>query len=356
MFYLLYEWFLTPNILRYQTFRSICAVFTSFFISFIFGNYIIKWLKSFQKEGQPIREDGPASHLVTKKGIPTMGGLLILFSVSISTLLWANLKNPFVWICLLSMISFGYIGFIDDWQKLTSSKGIFVRSKLRIQFFFAFLISFLIAYFMGFKDFSMLRFPFFKNVCIPLSFFAYLWSSLVIVGSSNAVNLTDGLDGLAIFPVMIASLTLGIIAYLVGHVAFANYLFIPHNPFANELSVFLAGWVGASLGFLWFNAPPAKVFMGDIGSLSSGAVLGTIAVMIKHEIIWAIIGGVFVIETVSVIIQVAYFKATRKRVFLMAPIHHHFEQKGWGEPTIVIRFWIISVLLALLALSSLKLR
>jgi phospho-N-acetylmuramoyl-pentapeptide-transferase len=314
------------NLFRYLTFRSGGAVLTALLLAFLLGPPIIAWLKKKQKEGQPIREDGPESHLLTKKGTPTMGGVLILLAVAISTLLWADLSNPYVWIVLLVTGGFGLIGFIDDYKKLTSRshKGLPGRLRLILE--------------------------------IAISLTAAAWLTFVIVGSANAVNLTDGLDGLAIVPVMIAAGCFGFISYLVGNAVFASYLGLHGVPGSGELAVFCAALVGASLGFLWFNAPPAMVFMGDTGSLSCGGALGSIAVITRHELVLAIIGGLFVLETVSVIVQVGSYKLTGKRVFRMAPLHHHFEKKGWAEPTIVIRFWIIASILALIGLSTLKLR
>ncbi|WP_085909476.1 phospho-N-acetylmuramoyl-pentapeptide-transferase [Kiloniella majae] len=346
------------NVFRYITFRSGGAVLTALLISFIFGPRIIRWLKNKQGEGQPIRDDGPESHLLTKKGTPTMGGALILLALSVSTLLWANLSNPFIWIILLVTIGFGLIGFGDDYLKLTqrNTKGLPGKAKLLAQV----LISVLAATgTMAVSPPEMgthLAIPFFKELMLNLGLFYVPFAVFVMVGASNAVNLTDGLDGLATVPVMIAGACFGLISYLVGNTIFAEYLQISYVPGTGELTVFCGALVGACLGFLWFNAPPAMVFMGDTGSLSMGGALGTIAVITKHEIVLSIIGGLFVLETVSVIVQVASFKTTGKRVFRMAPLHHHFEKKGWAEPTVVIRFWIISMILALIGLATLKLR
>ncbi|KKJ78440.1 phospho-N-acetylmuramoyl-pentapeptide-transferase [Kiloniella litopenaei] len=346
------------NVFRYITFRSGGAVLTALLISFIFGPKIIRWLKDKQGEGQPIRDDGPESHLLTKKGTPTMGGALILLALSVSTLLWANLSNPFIWIILLVTIGFGLIGFGDDYLKLTqrNTKGLPGKAKLLAQV----LISVLAATgTMAVSPPEMgthLAIPFFKELMLNLGLFYVPFAVFVMVGASNAVNLTDGLDGLATVPVMIAGACFGLISYLVGNTIFAEYLQISYVPGTGELTVFCGALVGACLGFLWFNAPPAMVFMGDTGSLSMGGALGTIAVITKHEIVLSIIGGLFVLETVSVIVQVASYKTTGKRVFRMAPLHHHFEKKGWAEPTVVIRFWIISMILALIGLATLKLR
>ncbi len=350
--------YLVFNLFRYLTFRSGGAVLTALIISFVLGPRIIAWLRRVQKEGQPIREDGPESHLVAKAGTPTMGGVLILLAISISTLLWADLTNGYVWTILIITVGFGLIGFTDDYLKLThrSSKGLSGRIKLLAQILISLAATLWI---MDISPDSMsqhLAVPFLKDLLLNLGWLFVGVAIFVMVGASNAVNLTDGLDGLAIVPVMIAAACFGFIAYLVGNAVFANYLQIHFVPGTGELAVFCASLVGASLGFLWFNAPPAMVFMGDTGSLSCGGALGGIAVITKHELVLAIIGGVFVLETVSVIVQVASFKLTGKRVFRMAPLHHHFEKKGWHEPTIVIRFWIIASILALAGLATLKLR
>ena len=346
------------NIFRYLTFRTGGAVMTALLVSFILGPRLINWLKSRQGDGQPIRVDGPASHLVTKAGTPTMGGLLILIAITISTLLWADLENRLVWVVLLVTIGFGLIGFADDYMKLTkrNSRGLPGKLKLLAQLIMSLAAASAVSAFMPPELATNLAVPFFKDLLIPLGFLFWPFAVLVMVGASNAVNLTDGLDGLAIVPVMIAAACFALIAYLVGNTVFAGYLQIHNVPGAGELAVFCGAIVGAGLGFLWFNAPPAMVFMGDTGSLSMGGALGTVSVIAKHELVLAIIGGLFVLETVSVIVQVASFKLTGKRVFRMAPLHHHFEQKGWAESTIVIRFWIIAFILALIGLSTLKLR
>ncbi len=346
------------NLFRYLTFRSGGAVLTALLIAFILGPRIIAWLKAKQKEGQPIREDGPEGHLLTKKGTPTMGGVLILLAVAISTLLWADLSNHYVWIVLLVTGGFGLIGFFDDYKKLTSRSHHGLPGKLRLALEIG--ISLAAAIWLTAVSPEELQYqlalPVLKDVLIYLSWAFLALAAFVVVGSANSVNLTDGLDGLAIVPVMIAAGCFGFISYLVGNAVFAEYLGLHLVPGAGELAVFCAALVGASLGFLWFNAPPAMVFMGDTGSLSCGGALGSIAVITRHELVLAIIGGLFVLETVSVIVQVASFKLTGKRVFRMAPLHHHFEKKGWAEPTIVIRFWIIASVLALIGLSTLKLR
>jgi phospho-N-acetylmuramoyl-pentapeptide-transferase len=350
--------YLVFNLFRYLTFRSGGAVLTALVISFVVGPWIIAWLRRIQKEGQPIREDGPESHLITKAGTPTMGGVLILLAISISTLLWADLTNGYVWAILIITVGFGLIGFTDDYLKLThrNSKGLSGRIKLLAQILISLAATLWIMDISPENMAQHLAVPFIKDLLVNLGWVFVALAIFVMVGASNAVNLTDGLDGLAIVPVMIAAACFGFIAYLVGNAVFSNYLQIHYVPGTGELAVFCAALVGASLGFLWFNAPPAMVFMGDTGSLSCGGALGGIAVITKHELVLAIIGGVFVLETVSVIVQVASFKLTGRRVFRMAPLHHHFEKKGWQEPTIVIRFWIIASILALAGLATLKLR
>jgi len=346
------------NVFRYITFRSGAAVVTALLVSFALGPTIISWLKRRQVSGQPIRDDGPQSHLLTKQGTPTMGGFLILLAIVSSTLLWADLRNGFVWIVLSVTCGFGLVGFVDDYLKLTrrNSKGLPGKTKLLAQIIIGVSASLWIIEFSPAEMSTHLAVPFFKDLLLNLGWFFVPFALLVMVGASNAVNLTDGLDGLAIGPVMIAAGCFALIAYLVGNSVFANYLQLNYVPGSGELAVFCGALVGASLGFLWFNAPPAMVFMGDTGSLSCGGALGSIAVVTKHELVLAIIGGLFVLETISVIVQVASFKMTGRRVFRMAPLHHHFEQKGWAESTIVIRFWIIASILALAGLSTLKLR
>ncbi len=345
------------NLFRYITFRTGAAILTALILSFVIGPRMIRWLKSIQGSGQPIRNDGPETHL-KKAGTPTMGGLMILISVTVSTLLWADLTNPFIWISLLVMVGFGLIGFGDDYLKLTKKdpKGLSGKLKLVVQTIIAAVATMGIVYFLPANISTSVAIPFFKNFFIPLGVFFYIWAILVMIGSSNAVNLTDGLDGLAIVPVAIAAASFGLIAYLVGREDFSTYLQIAYVPGTAELMIICGALVGGAMGFLWFNAPPAMIFMGDTGSLAMGGLLGTMAVIVKHELVLFIIGGLFVMETLSVIIQVASFKLTGKRVFRMAPIHHHFEKIGWSEPTVVIRFWIIAVVLALLGLSTLKLR
>ena len=341
------------NLVRYISFRAGAATATALLIGLLLGPWFINWLRVRQGKGQPIRADGPQTHLA-KRGTPTMGGLLILISVSISVLLWMDLTNAYVWACLLVTVGFGAIGFLDDYDKLKKAHHAGIPGKLRLT------LEFLIA---GFATWLMVRMsgtnlylPFIQGPVLDLGWFYIVFGAFVIVAFGNAVNLTDGLDGLATMPVIIASLAFVLIAYLVGNARFADYLGIPHVLGAGDLTVLLLAIVGACLAFLWFNAPPAAVFMGDTGSLALGGALGAVAVASHHEFVLAVIGGLFVVEALSVVIQVLVFKRTGKRVFLMAPIHHHFEQKGWSEPTVVIRFWIIAFVLALAGLSTLKLR
>jgi len=346
------------NVFRYITFRAGGAIMTALVIAFLIGPRMINWLRARQGKGQPIRAEGPQRHIVEKQGTPTMGGLLILVSAVAATLLWADLTDAYVWIVLFVTLSFGLLGFADDYLKVMkrSPEGVRGRMKLVVQLAVALIAGFAVMRFEEHGLSGTVAVPFLKAVLIPLSWGFLIFAALVIVGASNAVNLTDGLDGLAIVPVMIAALAFALIAYLVGNVRFADYLQLHYVAGTGELAIFLAALLGAGLGFLWYNAPPAMVFMGDTGSLALGGALGAVAVATKHEIILAIVGGLFVMEAVSVIVQVTSYKMTGKRVFKMAPIHHHFEQLGWREPTIVIRFWIISVVLALIGLSSLKLR
>jgi phospho-N-acetylmuramoyl-pentapeptide-transferase len=346
------------NLFRYLTFRSGGAVMTALVISFLLGPSVIRWLKRKQREGQPIRTDGPESHLITKKGTPTMGGVLILLALALSTLLWADLRNRFVWVVLFVTVGFGAIGFADDYLKLTrrSSKGLPGRVKLAGQIAIGLVAAFAISRLSPAPLDDSLAVPFIKELLIHLGWFFLPVAAFVMVGASNAVNLTDGLDGLAIGPIIVVAGCFAFIAYLAGNAVFAAYLQINNVPGAGELAVFCGALVGAGMGFLWFNAPPAMVFMGDTGSLATGGALGAISVVTKHELVLAIVGGLFVLETVSVIVQVASFKLTGRRVFRMAPLHHHFEKKGWAEPTIVIRFWIIAAILALAGLATLKLR
>ena len=346
------------NLFKYITFRTGGAVLTALLFCFITGNRFISWLKSKQKDGQPIRDDGPESHLLTKQGTPTMGGVMILSAVTLSTILWTDISNIYVWTVLGVTLLTGFLGGIDDYLKLTkrSHKGLSGKQKLLGQCLISILAMGIIYYVQGASIQGLLTFPFMKNFTLDLGLFFFIWGAFVVVGSSNAVNLTDGLDGLAIMPVILCALVFCIIAYVTGNKVFADYLQIMHVKDTGELCIYLGALIGAGLGFLWFNAPPAKVFMGDTGSLAVGAGLGTISIMTKHEFVFALCGGLFVMEALSVMIQVAYYKLRGKRVFLMAPIHHHFEKKGWSEPTVVIRFWIIAFVLALLALFTLKIR
>jgi phospho-N-acetylmuramoyl-pentapeptide-transferase len=345
------------NLFRYLTFRTIGAAGTGLFLVFFFGPTIISALRLKQGKGQPIRTDGPQSHLLTKKGTPTMGGLMILCGLLVSALLWANLASPYVWIVLFVTVGFGAIGFYDDYLKVTkqSHDGFSGRMRLALEFIVALAGCYAIVE-VGAPGATSLAVPFVNGYVVDLGWGFLLFGPFVIMAFGNAVNLTDGLDGLAIVPVMIGAATLGLIAYLVGNLFFARYLGINHVPQAGDLVVICGALIGAGVGFLWFNAPPAQIFMGDTGSLALGGLLGAIAVTIKHEIVLAIIGGLFVMEALSVIVQVASFKLTGKRVFRMAPIHHHFEQLGWSEPQIVMRFWIIAFVLAMVGLSTLKLR
>jgi len=346
------------NVFRYITFRTGGAIVTAMVFVFLFGGPLIKLLRIKQGKGQPIRTDGPQSHLVSKKGTPTMGGLMILMGLVVSTLLWANPHNPYVWIVLGVTLSYGMIGFYDDYLKVTkqSHAGFSGRLRLSIEIGIAVVACFALTQLGRPPISTSLVFPFFKELVFNLGWMFVALGAFVIAGAGNSVNLTDGLDGLAIVPVMIASASFGLVAYLAGNAVFADYLQIHYVAGTGELAVLCGAVIGAGLGFLWFNAPPASIFMGDTGSLALGGMLGTIAVATKHEIVLAVIGGLFVIEAISVIVQVLSFKLTGKRVFKMAPIHHHFEQLGWTEPQIVIRFWIISVVLALAGLASLKLR
>ena len=346
------------NVFRYITFRTGGAMVTGALFVFLFGPWIIDPLRLRQGKGQPIRSDGPQSHLVTKIGTPTMGGLMILSGLVVSTVLWANPLNPYVWIVLAVTLGFGFVGFYDDYLKVTkqSHSGFAGRIRLAIEAVIALVACYALVR-LGRVPFSTsLVLPFFKDVALNFGWFFAIFGAFIIVGAGNAVNLTDGLDSLAIVPVMIAAMSFGMIAYLAGNVFFSDYLQINYVAGTGELAVLCGAVLGAGLGFLWFNAPPASIFMGDTGSLALGGMLGSIAVAVKHEIVLAVIGGLFVLEAVSVIVQVTSFKLTGRRIFKMAPIHHHFEQLGWTEPQIVIRFWIISVMLALAGLSTLKLR
>ncbi len=345
------------HVFDYLTLRSILSALTSLFIALVLGPAMIRYLTKL-RFGQMVRDDGPKTHL-SKAGTPTMGGALILISIALSVLLWSDLTNRFVWVALVVMISFGAIGWIDDYRKIVrkNSKGLPARWKYLWQSIVGILIALFLFFSAKTPVETQLFVPFFKTIVIPLGLVSYtLWVYLVIVGSSNAVNLTDGLDGLAIMPTVMVAGALAIFAYVAGHIEFAKYLSIPYVAGAGEIAVFCSAIVGAGLGFLWFNTYPAQVFMGDVGALGLGASLGVIAIIVRQEIVLAIMGGIFVLETVSVMMQVASFKLTGKRIFKMAPIHHHFELKGWPEPRVIVRFWIISFVLVLCGLATLKLR
>jgi phospho-N-acetylmuramoyl-pentapeptide-transferase len=350
--------FILFNLFRYTTFRSGAACLTALVISLVMGPGLIRWLKSVQRGGQPIRPDGPERHLIEKKGTPTMGGVLVLSALTISTLLWADLRNGYVWAVLFLTLGYGALGFVDDWIKLSKSNhhGLSARGKLIGQVVLGLIASSWIAWLTRGALGTGVAIPIFKEVLIPLGYFFPIFGMAVMLGFSNAVNLTDGLDGLAIVPTIIAAGVFALIAYFVGNRVFADYLQLIPISGASELSVFCSALIGAGLGFLWFNAPPAAVFMGDTGALALGGALGAVAVVVKHEIVLGIVGGLFVVELASSLIQVFWYKRTGRRVFLMAPLHHHFEKKGWSEPTIVIRFWIIAMILALLGLATLKIR
>ncbi len=351
------------NLFKFLTFRGGAAVATAQLVVVLMGSRFIRWMRTKQGRGQPIREDGIQRHIIEKAGTPTMGGLMFLAGITVATLLWADLANVYVWVMLLVTLSFGGLGFMDDYAKVTkqTTAGISGRMRLAVEAGVAILAVFLMVRYgqpspEGARLSTSLAFPIFKNALIDLGWFYLAFGAFIIVGASNAVNFTDGLDGLATVPVMIAAATFGLIAYLVGNLKFSDYLELHNVPNVGETAVFCAAIVGSGLGFLWYNAPPARIFMGDSGALSLGGALGAVAVATKHEIVLGIVGGLFVVETVSVIIQVGWFKRTGRRVFLMAPIHHHFERLGWSEPTVVIRFWIIALMLAMIGLSTLKLR
>jgi phospho-N-acetylmuramoyl-pentapeptide-transferase len=369
MFYLLFQsldahhhYVPVVNLLRYLTFRGGLSFVTGYVVAVAMGSRFIRFMRAKQGKGQPIRTDGIERHVLEKKGTPTMGGLMILAGLLVGTLLWADLRNIYIWVVLMVTAAYGVLGFLDDYEKVTKQTvaGVSGKMKLAIQFAVAALAVFLIVQFGPKMPEAAVRtsvsFPIFKQLLLNLGWFYVVFGMIFIAGFSNAVNLTDGLDGLAIMPVMIAGAAFGFIAYLVGNIKFADYLQVHFIPGCGELVIICGALMGAGLGFLWYNAPPAKIFMGDTGSLALGGALGTMAVVAKHEIVLVIIGGLFVVETLSVMIQVGYFKRTGKRVFLMAPIHHHFEKLGWAESTVVIRFWIVSILLALAGLATLKLR
>tara|TARA_A100001011_G_scaffold352745_1_gene393752 strand:+ start:102 stop:1187 length:1086 start_codon:yes stop_codon:yes gene_type:complete len=345
------------NVFKYITFRIGLSIVTSLVIIFLIGNPLINYFAKKQITG-PIRQDGPIDHIIKKSGTPTMGGLMILIGIIVSTILWADLSNIYIWIVLFVCTSLGLLGFIDDYLKIKfkNSSGINAKLKFLGQLLISSAAILALIYFTDHESILDLYFPFFKNLVLNMGLFFIPFGIFVIIGSSNAVNLTDGLDGLATVPVMLVALSFSLICYLVGNTIFSNYLQIQYIPNVGELSIFCGSIVGSCLGFLWYNAPPAKIFMGDTGSLSLGGSIASVAIIVKHEIVLAIVGGLFVLETASVIIQVVSFKLTGKRVFKMAPIHHHFEKKGWAESTVVIRFWIISIILALIGLATLKLR
>jgi len=353
----LIDQFSALNVFRYLTFRTGLSVMSSMMIVFLIGGSFIRFIEKHKITG-PIRKDGPIDHIVKKVGTPTMGGLLILIGILFGTLLWADLNNSYIWVLLMVATSFGLLGALDDYLKIkhSNSRGISSVTKIILQIVLSLFAVLLLMKFGGNDHLKELYFPFFKNFSLHLGLFFIPFTIFIIVGSSNAVNLTDGLDGLATVPVMLVALSFTFICYVVGNTVFSEYLQIPYILDVGEASIFCGSIVGSCLGFLWFNAPPAKIFMGDTGSLSLGGSLGAVSIISKHEIVLAIIGGLFVLETVSVIIQVLSFKLTGKRVFMMAPLHHHFEKKGWAESTIVIRFWIISIILALIGLATLKLR
>jgi phospho-N-acetylmuramoyl-pentapeptide-transferase len=346
------------NVFSYITFRTGVAIFTSLIIVLIFGKPFIKYLKSSSHFNQPIRDDGPTSHIIKKAGTPTFGGILIIIGILCSTILWSDIQNIFVLICIFSILSFALIGFIDDFFKIKfkNSRGISAFTKIIFQLIFSLMIFYLVSISTPVEKRYLLNLPYYKDLIFDISYFYFPFAAIVIIGSSNAVNLTDGLDGLATVPLILVTLTFILITYLSGNVVFAEYLKIVNIKNISEVCILLGATVGSCLGFLWFNAPPAKIFMGDTGSLALGALLGTVSLITKHELVLFIAGGLFVLEAMSVIIQVFSFKVFGKRIFRMAPLHHHFEKKGWEESTIVIRFWIISIILVLIALSSLKLR
>ncbi|MCE3290649.1 MAG: phospho-N-acetylmuramoyl-pentapeptide-transferase [Caulobacter sp.] len=370
MLYLLYQWltaeevkFPLLNLFQYQTFRAGMAWATAFIVAVAMGSRFIRWMKTKQGKGQPIRAEGIERHVLEKAGTPTMGGFMILAGMMVGTLLWADLSSIKVWVVIFVTGAYGLLGFLDDYRKVTkqTTAGVSSRMKLLIQAVVAILAVLALMFWAQAPNeaphlTTSVAFPVFKNLIIDLGWFYLAFGAFIIVGASNAVNLTDGLDGLAIVPVMIAAAAFGIIAYLVGNAVFAGYLQVPFVPGSGELAVFCMSIIGAGMGFLWYNAPPAKIFMGDTGSLALGGSISAVAVAAKHEIVLGIIGGLFVVEALSVMIQVFYFKRTGKRIFLMAPIHHHFEKLGWAESTVVIRFWIVAIILAFIGLATLKLR
>ena len=349
---------LISNLFSYLTVRTGLSLMTSFLLIIIFGPFFIKKLSALQTEGQPIRIDGPQSHIIAKKGTPTMGGIIILLSIITSIIFWCNPNSHITWPVVFVMVSFGFIGFIDDLKKVknNSSNGISGKIRISLQILIVIIFVYWVKDLLNFQNLNLLSLPFLKDMFINLGYFSIPFIILVIVGSANAVNLTDGLDGLAIVPIMIVALTFALICYLAGNIIYSEYLYINYLPGAGELAVLCAAIIGAALGFLWYNAPPAMVFMGDTGSLAFGGAIGSISVLIKQELVLAIVGGIFVAEAMSVILQVGSYKLTGKRLFKMAPLHHHFEQKGVPESQIVIRFWIVAVILALVGLATLKIR
>jgi len=351
------EYFSFLNVFKYITFRTGLSVFSSLFIVLLIGSPFIKYFST-KKILNPIRNDGPSDHIIKKIGTPTMGGVIILFGLLTSVILWGDLKNIYLIFCIYIALTFGALGAYDDYIKIkfNNSSGISSKLKLLIQIILSIIGISALTYFSDYSEISNLYFPFFKNLIINLGWFFIPFGVFVIVGSSNAVNLTDGLDGLATVPVMLVAACFAFISYVTGNIVFSDYLQIPYIEGTGEISIFCGAVIGSCLGFLWFNAPPAKIFMGDTGSLSLGGSLGAIGIITKHEIVLAITGGLFVLEAVSVMVQVISYKMTGKRVFKMAPIHHHFEKKGWPESTVVIRFWIISIILAMIGLATLKLR
>jgi len=351
------EYFSFLNVFKYITFRTGLSVFTSLFIVLVIGSPFIKYFST-RKILNPIRSDGPSDHIIKKIGTPTMGGVIILFGLLAAVILWGDLKNIYLIFCIYIALTFGVLGAYDDYIKIkfNNSSGISSKLKLLIQIILSIIGISAITYFSDYSEISNLYFPFFKNLIINLGWFFIPFGVFVIVGSSNAVNLTDGLDGLATVPVILVAACFAFISYVTGNIVFSDYLQIPYIEGTGEISIFCGAVIGSCLGFLWFNAPPAKIFMGDTGSLSLGGSLGAVGIITKHEIVLAITGGLFVLEAVSVMVQVISYKMTGKRVFKMAPIHHHFEKKGWPESTVVIRFWIISIILAMIGLATLKLR
>ena len=351
------EYFSFLNVFKYITFRTGLSVFTSLFIVLVIGSPFIKYFST-KKILNPIRSDGPSDHIIKKIGTPTMGGVIILFGLLVAVILWGDLKNIYLIFCIYIALTFGVLGAYDDYLKIkfNNSSGISSKLKLLIQIILSIIGISALTYFSDYSEISNLYFPFFKNLIINLGWFFIPFGVFVIVGSSNAVNLTDGLDGLATVPVILVAACFAFISYVTGNIVFSDYLQIPYIEGTGEISIFCGAVIGSCLGFLWFNAPPAKIFMGDTGSLSLGGSLGAVGIITKHEIVLAITGGLFVLEAVSVMVQVISYKMTGKRVFKMAPIHHHFEKKGWPESTVVIRFWIISIILAMIGLATLKLR